>query len=273
MLCIIAAALVAAPVRMAVLGDRTSAGDDPGAFGRCISLVSTMRPDAVVSVGDLIEGTGAAGPDSEWAEVSTLLRPVVSSIPFFATPGNHDTAGGGGVGIQALSGRSPCTGVDTVSGVLIVSWDTSGDISDTDAVLRELDELLSGVSPGSASILVTHRPCWLEGQGGPGLAGGVREAAERADIEAVLSGHIHILRTERAGGVLYISAGPSGGASLPSSPTGATLPQVGWLTVDRDSASYVSLPVDAALRGGFDSPGEAMLLGILRRAAAGFPAD
>ncbi|MDM7992597.1 MAG: metallophosphoesterase [Candidatus Fermentibacter sp.] len=270
---VVLAALMAAPVRIAVLGDRTTGGDDTEAFGRCVSLAVSMRPDAVISVGDLIEGSGPAGPESQWAEASALLAPLVSSVPFFATPGNHDDAGPGGGPVATPSVPAPGTGVDTVMGVLIVSWDTSGDIGDTGTALRGLDSLLSGVSPESASVLVTHRPCWLEGQGGPGLAGGVRAAAERADIEAVLSGHIHILRTERAGGVLYVSAGPSGGASLPSSPTGATLPQVGWLTVDRDSASFVSLPEGAALRGGFDSPGEALLLGILRRAAAGFPAD
>lgn len=273
MLAIISVALIAAPFRIAVLGDRTAGGDDPEAFGRCISLIVSMRPDAVISVGDLIEGSGPAGLESQWAEASALLEPVVSSIPFFATPGNHDAPGAGGGLVPTLSGRAPHTGVDTIAGVLIVSWDTSGNMDDTGTVLRGLDSLLSGISPESASVLVTHRPCWLEGQGGPGLAAGVRAAAERADIEAVLSGHIHILRTERAGGVLFISAGPSGGASLPSSPTGATLPQIGWLTVDGDSASFVSLPEGAALRGGFDSPGEALLLGILRRAAAGFPAD
>lgn len=273
MLAIIAAALAAAPLRIAVLGDRTASGDDPGAFGRCVSLAVSLRPDAVISVGDLIEGSGPVGLDSQWREASALLDPVVSSLPFFAAPGNHDAAGPGAGSVATLSGRAPCTGVDTVMGVLIISWDTSGDIGDTGAVLRGLDSLLAGISPGSASVLVTHRPCWLEGQGGPGLARGVRDAAERADIEAVLSGHIHILRTERSGGVLYVSAGPSGAASLPSSPTGATLPQVGWLTVDRDSASFASLPEGAVLRGGFDSPGEALLLDILRRAAGGLPAD
>lgn len=270
---IFAVALIAAPVRIAVLGDRTTGGEDPEAFGRCISLIMSMRPDAVVSVGDLIEGSGPASHDTQWEEVSAFLDPVLSSLPFFATPGNHDASDRRPGPLPTLSGPAPRTGVDTVSGVLIVSWDTSGDIGDTGEVLRGLDSLLAGISPDSASVLVTHRPCWLEGQGGPGLAAGVREAAGRSDIEAVLSGHIHILRTKRSGGVLYVSAGPSGGASLPSGPTGATLPQVGWLTVDRDSASFASLPEGAVLRSGFDSPGEALLLGILRSAAAGFPAD
>lgn len=75
--------------RFAVVGDRTG-GHRPGVFGSAIQGIERLRPDFVVSVGDLIEGhtTDAAVLDRQWDEVLSELD--VLSMPYHLVPGNHD---------------------------------------------------------------------------------------------------------------------------------------------------------------------------------------
>ncbi|GAA3406110.1 metallophosphoesterase family protein [Paenibacillus hodogayensis] len=75
-----------------ILGDRTGAAV-PGVFEQALALTKRLRPDFVVSVGDLVEGywTSEAEAHEEWDVVDALIRDL--NIPFFQTVGNHDFAG------------------------------------------------------------------------------------------------------------------------------------------------------------------------------------
>ena len=77
------------PLRFAVIGDNTGVAK-PGVFDQAMRQISWLRPDFVLSVGDLIEGY-----TEDRAEIARQWDAIEASIakagcPFVFTPGNHD---------------------------------------------------------------------------------------------------------------------------------------------------------------------------------------
>lgn len=73
----------------AVVGDRCGI-TTPGVFEKGLELVQALKPDFVLSVGDLIEGywNNEAEAHEEWEYVDHLLKRL--QLPFFHVVGNHD---------------------------------------------------------------------------------------------------------------------------------------------------------------------------------------
>jgi predicted phosphodiesterase len=73
----------------AVLSDRTG-GMRPGVFAEAVRAMNRMRPDFVMSVGDLISGYTAdtARVARQWADFDSLVGEL--HMPFFYCAGNHD---------------------------------------------------------------------------------------------------------------------------------------------------------------------------------------
>lgn len=78
--------------RFVVLSDRTG-GHEPGAWEQAVEEINRLRPDFVISVGDLIEGHVEDENEllREWEEFDAITRSM--DAPFFYCPGNHDVAG------------------------------------------------------------------------------------------------------------------------------------------------------------------------------------
>ncbi len=76
----------------AIIGDRTGIAT-PGVFEKAMDVLQALRPDFVVSVGDLIEGCceNAEEAHEEWDEVDALVERL--SLPLYQTVGNHDYGG------------------------------------------------------------------------------------------------------------------------------------------------------------------------------------
>ncbi len=73
-----------------VVGDRTG-GHREGVFARTVTAIDRLRPDFVVSIGDLVEGAeDEADLPAMWDEFDALVAQL--SMPFFYVPGNHDYA-------------------------------------------------------------------------------------------------------------------------------------------------------------------------------------
>jgi UDP-2,3-diacylglucosamine pyrophosphatase LpxH len=79
----------AGPLRFAVIGDHTGVGR-PGVFDQAMVQLSWVRPDFVLSVGDLIEGYTEDRDKiaRQWAAVETSV--AKAGCPFIYTLGNHD---------------------------------------------------------------------------------------------------------------------------------------------------------------------------------------
>lgn len=260
---------LASSVRIAVIGDRTTSGDDPGAFAECIDEAAALSPDISIFVGDLVEGGAGFDADSEWASVAGLIEPLSSISSIFMTPGNHDIREAESASAWAAASGAEPSRVERYPGVVLISWDTSYESIPGSGALGILESLLAGVEREEPCVLVTHRPFWLSDDLPPGTLSRIEELMGAADVEAVTAGHIHILDIRRTNGILYVSAGPSGGASLPASPSGGAAAQVGLLLVNGDSVLYEAHCGGTVLREGTDTGLERALLELGRAVIGG----
>lgn len=75
--------------RFAIVSDRTG-GHREGVFQKAIDQLNWLRPDFVVSVGDLIEGYIPYRPliERQWNELESMVEQL--HMPFHYLPGNHD---------------------------------------------------------------------------------------------------------------------------------------------------------------------------------------
>ncbi|MDQ3814482.1 MAG: metallophosphoesterase, partial [Armatimonadota bacterium] len=75
--------------QFAIVTDRTG-GHRPGIFEDAVRKLNLLRPEFVMSVGDLIEGytTNEAEIDRQWKEFMSFTAQL--KMPFFYVPGNHD---------------------------------------------------------------------------------------------------------------------------------------------------------------------------------------
>jgi 3',5'-cyclic AMP phosphodiesterase CpdA len=79
----------AAPLRFAVIGDNTGIAR-PGVFDAAMTQIGWLKPDFILSVGDLIEGYSddKAAIGKQWETVERSI--AKAGVPFILTPGNHD---------------------------------------------------------------------------------------------------------------------------------------------------------------------------------------
>jgi len=77
------------PLRFAVIGDNTGIAR-PGVFDQAMRQISWLKPDFILSVGDLIEGyvEDKAALARQWEAVERSV--ARAGVPFIYTQGNHD---------------------------------------------------------------------------------------------------------------------------------------------------------------------------------------
>ncbi len=244
------------PVRIALLGDRTGHPDDDIFFG-VLGEIRRLRPDVIVSLGDLIEGYQ---PDArlldaraEWDALLPRLRKVTGDTPFFASPGNHDVWSDRSEALFTERLGHPVNHSFAVGAARIILFDTSRVASESAVPEEDLEWLwraLYTARHAAARVVITHRPLWAIGDGGR-YGAPLHDVliAGRADL--VITGHWHHAMSDERNGVRYRMLGPSG-ASLnrPSHPESGNLQQFGLLTADADG---VELSVVAA---GAVTPGD-----------------
>lgn len=75
--------------QFAMVSDRTG-GPRPGVFEDAVMKLNWLMPEFVITVGDMIKGTGenAAVNEKEWNAFMGMVAPL--KMPFFFVPGNHD---------------------------------------------------------------------------------------------------------------------------------------------------------------------------------------
>ncbi len=75
--------------QFAIVADRTG-GHRPGVFADAVEKLNLLKPEFVMSIGDLIEGYSEdnAELNHQWNEFDGLVNKL--QMPFFYVPGNHD---------------------------------------------------------------------------------------------------------------------------------------------------------------------------------------
>jgi hypothetical protein len=238
--------------QFAVVTDRTG-GHRPGIFEDAIAKLNLLRPEFVMSVGDLIEGytEDESELDREWTEFQSFTARL--TMPFFYVPGNHDLSNATEVAKwKERFGRLYWHFV--YRNVLFLCLD-SEDPPDThigDEQIAYVKRALDENPTARHTLLFLHKPLWVieERNAAAGKASG--EASKEtgwSKIEALLAnraytvfaGHFHhytkYVRNDRR----YFVLATTGGASELRGPSFGEFDHVAWVTMGKDGPVVANL--------------------------------
>lgn len=269
----LASAAGAEPLRIAVISDMNGSYGTTGhgaAVTGAVQTIIAMRPDLVISTGDMIAGQRSSpkltSPElaAMWAAFHTAVSDPLAraGLPFLVTPGNHDASAYPGFTVEraafaaAFADRKPdLTLIDAANwpfriaasynGVLFVGLDatTSGPLPEEDmAWLARI--LANQAGQVRTVILFGHLPLMPISQGrerdvldDPALFA----LAEAAGVDLWLSGHQHAFYSGSAGGILFVGQGALGNGPRKLVGEVSTSPQTfTWIEIADDGAITVS---------------------------------
>lgn len=209
--------------RIAILPDRTT-GRDWGLpyLEAAVEDLNIVRPDAVFTVGDMVQGyTRDRGRwEREQRDYAARVGRLVPA--FYPTPGNHDVISGS----RSTEDRTFAdlyrerfgpvyysVELDLATAIILFSDEGLGDgkIVLGDAQLAWLAGALDAAKDrGKPIFLLMHRPMWRSKS--VGWEDRVQPLLERAGVDAVIAGHFHALqRDPDVNGVQYHIVGTCGG--------------------------------------------------------------
>ena len=209
--------------RIAILPDRTT-GRDWGLpyLEAAVEDLNIVRPDAVFTVGDMVQGY--TRDRERWErEVRDYLARVGRLVPaFYPTPGNHDVISGtrsptdrafADLYRERFGPAYYSVELDLATAIVLFSDEGLGDgkIVLGDAQLAWLAGALDAAKArGKPTFLLMHRPLWRSAS--VKWQERVQPLLERAGVDAVIAGHFHALqRDPDEGGVQYHIVGTCGG--------------------------------------------------------------
>jgi len=234
-----------APVRFAILGDRTS-GHVPGIYGRVVEEIQLLRPDFVITVGDMIEGyvDDTAVMNDRWGKYLGLVKPL--TMPLYYTPGNNDIS-------SALAyewykkhvGRTYYSFDHENLHFIILdnSRIESSEEFPPDQLSWLIDDLQNN-SEAAYTFVFMHKPFWNEttAEGQPDT---LHTLFVKFGVDAVFCGHYHEYFSGDFDGVMYMTIGSSGGGTRPA-PNGLEY-HYGWVTVDGEGIHPVMLNLGSVM--------------------------
>jgi predicted phosphodiesterase len=226
------------PVRFAVLGDRTG-GHVPGIHAEIIEEIERLKPDFVMTVGDMIEGYGAdTGHYMQgWRDYNELVARL--SMPVYITAGNNDITYDVALEPFRKMVGEPYRSL-TVRNVHLIILDNSRIESPSEWPSAQLDWLIGDLTQHAEArqtIVFFHKPFWHEtiARGEPDT---LHSLFVKYGVDAVFSGHYHRFFSSDYDGIKYTNIGSSG-AHLESQIAGLGY-HYGWVTVT-DSSIDIAL--------------------------------
>lgn len=239
------AATISTPVRFAIIGDRT--GDHmPGIYEQIVVEVERMKPDFILTVGDMIEGYTADTNrlNQQWSEYKTIISKL--SMPIYFTPGNHDITTDAALGTYQKQIGKPYYSFD-ISGIHFIILDNSRWDSSKDLPKEQLDWLAADLKQSAYAaytFVLFHKPFWYNtiSQGKPDTLHSLFRAY---GVDGVFSGHFHEYFSGKYDGILYTCVGSSGGNCDPG-PTGLQYHFI-WVTADAKGISIAPIKMGSVL--------------------------
>lgn len=234
-------------VRFAIIGDRTG-GHEEGVYGSVLEEVLRLRPEFIMTVGDMIEGytEDTTRLIEEWQEYLEIIESV--DVPLHHTPGNHDLTFDAMRPLYERYIGQPYYSVDHGPLHLVVvdnSTGMGGNPSELDdEQLGWLDQDLGSVEEGMTVLLFCHKPFWYNTLG-RGLADPLHEFLLARGVDAVFSGHFHRYFSGAYDGIKYTCVGSSGGG-IDDHPLDFGY-QFAWVTVGDDRISIAPIKAGAVL--------------------------
>ena len=236
---------LACPVRFAVLGDRT--GDHvPGVYGQIVAEIEWLKPEFVITVGDMIEGytEDTSVLIAEWEELLSLVEPL--SMPIYFIPGNHDITTDPLVGLYRLYVGEPVYSFDYRNlhfAILDNSrWDSSEELPG-----EQIDWLIGDLTQhaeAAFTFVFIHKPFWYNTTA-LGKPDTLHSLFRNYGVDAVFTGHFHRYFTGQYDGIIYTGIGSSGGGMRPGpSELGY---HFAWVTVDDKQVSIAPIKIGSVV--------------------------
>ncbi|MBU1948568.1 MAG: metallophosphoesterase [Candidatus Eisenbacteria bacterium] len=224
------AALSLTPVRFAVIGDRSS-GHVPGIYGRIVREIERLKPDFVMTVGDMIEGgiEDSLTIEQLWADYLELVEPL--SMPIHYAPGNNDIWSDLSERIYRRYAGEPYYSFthEFLHFVILDNSRISNSTEFSKGQIEWLEADLKQHQDALYTLVFFHKPFWNESivVDAPDL---LHEIFVKYGVDAVFSGHYHQYFSGRYDEIIYTNMGSSGGGTTPS-PSGLKY-HYAWVTVD-----------------------------------------
>ncbi len=233
------------PVRFAVIGDRTG-GHQPGVYEQIVEEVRRLKPDFVVTVGDLIEGysSDTLAVKDEWKEYMGLIESL--SMPIYLVPGNHDIWDSTSLALYERHVGEPYYSFDERR-IHFIVLDNSRFYTPSDLPAEQMDWLISDLEinrDADYTFALFHIPYWIEtvAAGEPDT---LHNLFAEYGVDAVFTGHYHEYFSGEFDGVVYTGVGSSGGDCEPG-PTGLQYHFM-WVTVDQEEISIAPVAMGGVL--------------------------
>lgn len=230
--------------RFAILADRT-AGPRPGVFEDAVAKVVRLRPEFVMSVGDLIDGytRDPAEAEAEWDAIDAVLAQL--PMKFYYVPGNHDVSNPEMLEVWQRRRGDPWYSFvhrDVLFLILHTEDVRRGGIGPEQAAF--VQRTLAAHADVRWTLVFMHRPLWFfsDRQGYDAV-----ETALAGRHYTVFSGHHHAyLKGERQGMTHYILATCGGKSALRGVDFGE-IDHITWVTMTAEGPVVANLALEGIL--------------------------
>ena len=228
--------------QFAILTDRTG-GHRAGVFRRGVERVNLLRPEFVMSVGDLIEGYSWEVDEiaRQWRAFDRLIAPL--TMPFFYVPGNHDVSNEVMTAAwEDRFGRPYYHFVyrDVLFLVLNSEDESSGQIGGEQRAYVE--DVLGRYPDVRWTLVFVHKPLWEFEPNQNGWAEIERRLTGRPFT--VFAGHRHRYLSDVRDGAHYVVLGTMGARSRRRGAPFGEFDHFMWVTLTDDGPIMANLALD-----------------------------
>jgi hypothetical protein len=238
--------------QIAIMTDRTG-GHRPGIWQDAVRKLNLLRPEFVMSVGDLIEGYSEDRDEveREWKQFLGFIDDM--EMKFFFVAGNHDVTNPTMQEIWREHFGRPWYSFDykNVHFLCVCSEDPLERIGEEQ--LKWIEEDLAKNSDARWTLVFLHKPLWVyaeremrAGNGDPTNWKQVEQLlADRP--HTVFAGHVHNYVAYQRNGRDYYSLATTGGGSQLRGNDYGEFDHVTWLTMEPDGPHLANLRLDGIL--------------------------
>ena len=234
------------PVRFAIIGDRTG-GAVPGIYEQIVDEIERMKPDFVITVGDMIEGpeTNEARIRAKWDEYLSIVSRL--TMPIYYTPGNNDIESDF-MEKYYLEYIGPPYYSFNYGNLHFIILDNSRWSSSDELPGEQINWLigdLKAFANARHTFVFYHKP-FFDNTTVEGKPDTLHSLFKAYGVDAVFAGHYHAYLSGKYDGILYTDVGSSGGSMSEPGPTGLTY-NFTWVTVDSNGISIAPIKIGAVL--------------------------
>ncbi len=214
----------------AILGDRTSAADQE-AFELVVKEMSNLRPDFVVTVGDLAEDGRIL---SDWDVPMETMKTF--ECPVYYTPGNHDIYDEASAKtFTEKTGNDPYYSFDYGNThFIILDNSTVSNYEEMDEIQIEwFTEDLQRNKDKTNIYVFMHKPFWANAIA-EGKEDFMHDLFKEYNVDVVFTGHWHQYAYNEIDGIEYYLVGSSGGGMPAENDDLGIFYQYLWCKVEAD---------------------------------------